>query len=207
MPKMVDRDQRRQELAHAVWRVIRRDGVEHASVRAVAREAGLSPGSLRHYFGSQSDLLVFAMRMVMERVESRVAALPRPEDPLPAAKLVLAELLPLDDERRAENEVWVAFTARALVDSELRVLRDEAYDRLREASDRWVMRLLPEAGPDLRWVETERLFALIDGLAIHAATRPEMVTPERLTAVLEAHLDRVGLEAAGLTPPHSPRGS
>jgi len=100
MPKVVDRDQRRLELARAAWRVIRRDGVERASVREVAREAGLSTGSLRHYFGTQAELLIFAMRNVMEQVERRVAAVQRPNDPLAAAKLVLAELLPLDDERR-----------------------------------------------------------------------------------------------------------
>ena len=38
MPKVVDHEQRRRELGHAVWRVIRRDGVERASVRAVAEE-------------------------------------------------------------------------------------------------------------------------------------------------------------------------
>lgn len=191
MPKIVDPEQRRQELAQAVWRVIRRDGVEHASVRTTAREAGLSTGSLRHYFTTQSELLVFAMRLVMERVETRVAAAPRPDDPLAAAQAVLAELLPLDDERRAENEVWVAFTARAMVDAQLRALRDEAYDRLREASARWIDRLLPEGGLERRRLESERLFALIDGLALHAAMRPELASPQRLAAVLRMHLEQV----------------
>lgn len=187
----MDRDQRRQELAQAVWRVIRREGVEHASVRAVAREATLSTGSLRHYFASQSELLAFAMRLVMEQVESRVAAVPRPDDPLVAAKVVLAELLPLDELRNEENQVWVAFTARALVDDGLRDLRDEAFDRLREATGRWVERLLPGAEPEDHRFETERLFALMDGLALHAAMRPELASPERLLAVLEQHLDQV----------------
>lgn len=191
MPKIVDRDQRRQELAQAVWRVIRREGVDHASVRAVAREAGLSTGSLRHYFASQSELLAFAMRLVMEQVENRVAAVPRPDDPAAAAKVVLAQLLPLDDVRNAENQVWVAFTARALVDDELRELRDEAFDRLREATGRWVERLLPGAEAEVHRFETDRLFALMDGLALHAAMRPEQASPDRLSAVLETHLDHV----------------
>jgi len=77
MPKVVDPVERRRELAEAVWRVIRRDGIEGASVREVAREAELSTGSLRHYFGTQSELLTFAMRSVMQRIERRVAALGR----------------------------------------------------------------------------------------------------------------------------------
>ena len=191
MPKVVDYDQRRRELALAVWRVIRRDGVERASVREVAREAGLSTGSLRHYFGSQTELLTFAMRHVMERVESRATGVSRPEEPLAAAKLVLAQLLPLDDERRAENEVWVAFVARAMVDAPLGALRDEAYDRLREACSRWISVLLPAGGKNVQELETERLFALIDGLAVHAAMRPAAVNSDLLSEVLNYHLEQV----------------
>ena len=50
MPIVVDPEERRRDLAEAVWRVVRRDGLERASVREVAREAGVSMGSLRHYF-------------------------------------------------------------------------------------------------------------------------------------------------------------
>ncbi|WP_252435127.1 TetR/AcrR family transcriptional regulator [Pseudonocardia humida] len=189
---MVDPVERRRHLAEAVWRVVRREGLERASVREVAREAGVSMGSLRHYFDDQSELLTFAMRMVIERVEHRVAVLQVPDDPRLAAGRVLAELLPLDPERRAENEVWLAFTARALVDPQLRALRDEAYDLLRNACRRWVRVLLPtgttEPGVDL---ETERLFALLDGLAVHAAMRPEQSSAEGLLAVLHHHLDQI----------------
>jgi AcrR family transcriptional regulator len=170
----VDPDERRRRLAQAVWQVVRRDGLERASVREVAREAGVSMGSLRHYFGTQSELLIFAMRMVMDRIEHRVAALRPADDPRQAAERALAELLPLDSERQAENEVWLAFTARALVDPQLRALRDEAYDLLRDACRRWVSLLLAprSAARDID-LETERLFALLDGLAVHGAMRPE----------------------------------
>src|SRR5690625_3461815 len=104
---------RRQELGQAVWRVVRRDGLESASVREVAREAGVSMGSLRHYFGTQSELMIYAMQLVIERIQQRLELLSIPDDPLSAAKVVFAELLPLDDERQAENEVWLAFTARS----------------------------------------------------------------------------------------------
>jgi AcrR family transcriptional regulator len=133
MPKVVDHEQRRRELGHAVWRVIRRDGAERASVRAVAAEAGWSPGALRHYFATQSELLAFAMRLVVERIEGRLSALERAADPRVAVEQVLYELLPIDDERRAENEVWLAFTARALIDPDLRAQHNEVYDALHQA--------------------------------------------------------------------------
>lgn len=192
MPRVVDPVARRNDLAEAVWRVIRREGLEGASVRAVAREAGLSMGSLRHYFGTQSELLIFAMRMVMDRIGRRVGGLPIPDDPRRAAETVLLELLPLDDERRAENEVWLAFTARALVDPALRALRDEGYDLLRSTCLRWVRQLIgptrPRGDVDL---ETDRLFALLDGLAVHAAMRPAQSSSKLLAAVLARHLDEL----------------
>ncbi|UMG93988.1 TetR family transcriptional regulator C-terminal domain-containing protein [Nocardioides sp. TF02-7] len=190
MPKIVDRNERRRELAEAVWRVIRQDGVEQASVRNVAREAGLSAGSLRHIFSTQSELLQFAMRTVIDRVETRVAGIAVPDEPRAAAQVVLEQLLPLDEERRAENEVWVAFSARAMVDDHLRAVRDDAYDRLRGAAEHWI-RLLTDLGPEEQDVESERLFSLIDGLALHAALRPDAATPERLKAVLAHHLDQL----------------
>src|SRR5688500_18949798 len=124
MPKQVDHDARREELAAALWRLVMRDGVEAASLRRVAAEAGWSSGSLRHYFASQSELLTFAMELVMRRAGERVASLSGEADPRARAEHVLHQLLPLDAERRAEMQVWLAFTMRAVVDPELRPLRD-----------------------------------------------------------------------------------
>ncbi|MWK38604.1 TetR family transcriptional regulator [Actinomadura sp. J1-007] len=190
VPKVVDPEERRRDVAAAVWRVVRRDGLDQASVRNVAREAGLSPGSLRHYFASQSGLLAFTLRTVTERIERRIAALPDEPDPRRRAAAVLAELLPMDAERAAENEVWLAFTSRSMVDPELRALRDEGYEALRSGCRALVAAL---AGPDRSdgavERETDRLHALVDGLAVHAATRPDRLTPARMAAALESHLD------------------
>lgn len=199
MPRVVDSEARRREIAEAVWRVIRRGGLERASVRNVAREAGLSMGSLRYYFGTQAELLAFAMRLVIERVRERIEALDLDScGPRLAVERVLAEVLPLDDERRAEAEVWMALTGRSLVDPNLRALRDEAYDGLQELC-RWSVRALAASGetePDLDIdLEAERLYAVIDGLAVHAVVRPERAPAGVVEAVLACHLD--GLYRSG----------
>lgn len=195
MPKVVDPTERRLELVEAVWRVIRRDGLEQASVRNVAREAGLSMGSLRHYFASQSELMVFAFRTVIDRIESRLAALEPEPDPRRRAQRVLAELLPLDDERRAENEVWLAFTSRAMVDPALRALRDEGYDALRDGCKTMITDLSAAGlAPTDIPAETQRLHALLDGLAVHAAMRPDIHTAQSLTAAIAHHLDALATE-------------
>jgi AcrR family transcriptional regulator len=184
MPKVVDHAARREQLAAALWQVVVREGVEAASLRRVAAEAGWSVGSLRHYFDGQADLLHFAMELVVTRVTERVAALPPEADPLAAATDLLHQFLPLDADRRAEMEVWLAFASRALVDRSLRELRDEAHAGVRGVCLRAV-ELLGAARPKL---EAERLHALVDGLAQHAILAPEVTTATRQRAILAAHL-------------------
>jgi AcrR family transcriptional regulator len=200
VPKLVDHEERRRELGDAVWRVIRSRGVDGASIRTVAREAGWSPGALRHYFSTQSELLTFAMQMVVERIEARVSALEPPADPRRAVEQRLHELLPLDKERRAENEVWLAFAGRALVDPQLRARHVEVDEELRRAC----LGALEELGRDGRLrqaldleLEAERLHGLLDGLALHAAMRPDRMSPELIRSVLARHLDSLEPEGDG----------
>jgi AcrR family transcriptional regulator len=180
MPRVVDHAQRRTELAEAVWRVIRRDGVEHASVREVAREANLSMGSLRYFFDSQDGLLRFAMQEVMRRVQARIeAGAPAREAAMRRGKTgevvveLLEQVLPVDDERLAEAQIWLAFTPRSLIDPQLQALRQEADDGVRELCRQCLLGLsgfgLMAPERDLRR-ETERMWALIDGLTLHLVT-------------------------------------
>lgn len=184
MPKVVDHAARREQLAAALWRVVVREGVEAASLRRVAAEAGWSVGSLRHYFETQGELLRFAMELVVRRVTERVAALPWEGDPIRAVTELLHQFLPLDADRRAEMEVWLAFAARALVDPGLRELRDESHDSVRRVC-RLAVELIGAPEPEL---EAERLHALVDGLAQHAIVAPEVTTPDRQRRLLAAHL-------------------
>ena len=196
VPRIVDADQRRRELTEAVWRVIRRDGVAAASVRAVAREAGTSMGALRHWFATQDELLHFAMTLVIERARARAEAVAATGGPqVPRLLRVLEETLPLDDERRAEAEVWLALCARALVDPSLAELRDRSAAEL-HAFCTWVVQALVADGtahPDLDVdLEGERLYAVLDGLAVHAVTRPSALPPDRVREVLAAHVAALG---------------
>jgi AcrR family transcriptional regulator len=191
MPKLVDRERRREELASALWRLVLREGIEAASVRRVAAEAGRSTGSLRHYFVTQSELLAFAMELVTQRVTERVGGHRRSDDPRETAERLLHEVLPLDAERHAEAQVWLAFTARSLVEPQLRELRDEAHHGLRALCATAVELL---GAPD-REREAERVHALIDGLALHAVLDPATTTPARQIELLAAQLDALAAQA------------
>ena len=67
MPKIVDHEQRRAEIAEALWRVVARQGLEGATIRAVAAEAGWSRGIVEHYFDNKDELLAFSCRLAGDR--------------------------------------------------------------------------------------------------------------------------------------------
>src|SRR5918998_1985719 len=149
MPKIVDHEQRREELAAAVWRLASREGLEAVTLRAVAAEAGWSTGALHHYFADKEELLLFAFRTVADRVRRRLEeAETRTSDPLELARAMLAEGLPTDRARQEEVRVWFAFLGLALTRPVLaraqrvtyRAWRDRVADHLRAAREAGAIR-------------------------------------------------------------------
>jgi AcrR family transcriptional regulator len=198
MPKVVDPQQRRAAVARSVFRVICRDGLENASLRNVADDAGLAIGSVRHYFANHSDMLVFAMQamsdQVTERVQRHVETLVQDvpgDERWIAIEGLLGELLPLDEERWQESLVWLAFAMAARTRPELADRAREVHDGLRSAIGRVLTRAelsgALEDGLDVE-LETERLCALLDGLATDAALQPERMPPELIHRILRRHL-------------------
>ena len=64
----------REALLDAAERVLKRDGVGAMTLRAVAREAGVSHGSPSHHFPAYEDLLSEAAAVGFERLMCRMAA-------------------------------------------------------------------------------------------------------------------------------------
>jgi AcrR family transcriptional regulator len=193
MPKVVDHEERRAELAAAVWSIASREGLEAVTIRRVAEEAGWSTGALVHYFEAKEELLLFAFRTVADRVGRRLAqAEERTSEPLELARAQLVEGLPLDAGRRAEVRVWFAFLGLALTRPALaraqrvtyRAWRDRIADRLRDAQERGDLRAEVDCA-----AEAVALVALVDGLAIQATFEPRALSGQRQVRLVDAHLD------------------
>lgn len=204
MPKVVDHDARRAEIADAVWRVIRRDGVPGASVRTVAAEAGWSTGAIRHYFASQTELLEFTSDLLTARTYERVvrAGAKVPMDSpaaqqIPAVVRFVSETLPIDADHRAECEAWVALVQASRTDARLKDQITEGVRQLRDMADSAV-RVLANGALDEADLtrEIDLLHAVVDGFALHGVLQPKVLTPRRIQAGLTDHLthlaDRCG---------------
>src|SRR5690554_7656086 len=150
MPKIVDHEKRKIKIAEATWKVIVEEGIENATVRKIAQASNLSVGALRHYFSSQTELLRFSMELVSNRVMERVEARRNSVDQLSFELLTegVSEVLPIDEERKIEMEVWLAFSAKVLVDTKLRELsnkvRSEEHTSELQSRPHLVCRLLLE---------------------------------------------------------------
>lgn len=187
MPKLLDHDERRLEIARAVWRLVRDRGLASVSVRSVAAEAGLATASLRRAFPTQQALLTFCFELVVERAGRRIADLPAKGDARAYAEQVLREVLPLDAERRAEMTVWLVFASAALTDASLAPVFTAGHDALHELCRAVVASLgVDEAAVPF---EAEGLHALVDGLAMHLVTSADRTSVERAETVLARQLD------------------
>lgn len=113
------RDARRQGYVAALWRIAERDGVERASMRAIAAEAGTSVGMLQHHFADKDEMLVAAIRSRMDaksvRLARAVGRLGPGADPAQVLAVALRHRLPLTRSLLVEAQVlarWLAGDVR-----------------------------------------------------------------------------------------------
>lgn len=195
MPKKVDHTKRKIQIAKAVWKVISEKGIEHVTVRKVAKTAGLSPGSLRHYFSSQTELLHFSMELVCERVKQRIRSRHNKGKTFESCIHFICEFLPIDEERSLELEVWFLFSAKTRVDDRLETLSKQVYEEMHRAFQKVLLKLqslhLVKENLDLE-LETNRLHHLVDGMALHYLLHSEKLTREQMIDTLRHHLQSLG---------------
>ncbi|MFF4414240.1 TetR/AcrR family transcriptional regulator [Streptosporangium sp. NPDC001559] len=123
MPRQVDHDRRRRQIAEAVWRLAVGGGLEEVTLRQVAAEAQVSARLLQYYFGTRADLLLGALKILNEdaehRARERLALLGETPGMHAIVRGVLLELLPVDEERRTRHLVYAAYFVRFLTDPDL----------------------------------------------------------------------------------------
>ncbi|HWC67630.1 MAG TPA: TetR/AcrR family transcriptional regulator [Acidimicrobiales bacterium] len=191
MPKVVDAAQRRSEITDAASRLIARAGIEAATMREVAAEAGWTTGAVMHYFADKRELLLTTFQESLSRRRSRrpPGATTSPAERLRAS---LEGALPVDEERRRHWLVTLACCLQASGDAKLAAAQRDAY---REFRDHVAAMVLESGGaPDGEQVATaERLIALADGIAVQALFDPAGWPPRRQLAALDTALgeDRV----------------
>ena len=185
MPKVVDHAQRRSELVAATWAVVAAEGIEAATVRRIAEEAGCTTGRITHYFADKEEVLVAALRRVHQAAGRRMLAAIGPLSGLAALRAVLAEALPLDQERILEWRVWLAFWGSAATSTRLQAEQHERYREWRGMLKRVLATAQLPAGVDLDRL-VDQIVALVDGFGLQGVLDPQ---PEQLASRLNGAVD------------------
>jgi AcrR family transcriptional regulator len=128
VPRRVDHEERRRQIADALVRTAATRGLHAAGMREVAAEAGVSLRLVQYYFGTKEELLLAAMQQLAAQFSDRVLARIRrtketedPASPRDVIAAVLTEALPADDERRTFTVVYTAYLALSLTDPALAI--------------------------------------------------------------------------------------
>ena len=128
MPKRVDHEERRRQIADALVRTAAARGLHATGMPEVAAEAGVSLRLVQYYFGTKEELLLSAMQQLAaqfaERGLTRIRRLKEPGGPASPRDIIaaiLTEGVPADDERRTFTILYTAYFALSLTDPALAI--------------------------------------------------------------------------------------
>jgi AcrR family transcriptional regulator len=128
MPKIVDHDLQKEKFAQAAMSLIARHGLEGVTMRAVAAEAGLSYGSLFHYFDSKDALLMHAVRYSTSLQSKRVNEYSSRYSGLKALEQLLCDDVIINESSRDAWMVWMTFLYKAALQESFAQMNAELID-------------------------------------------------------------------------------
>jgi AcrR family transcriptional regulator len=115
VPKRVDHDQRRREIADALFRIAATRGLQAVTLRSVAAEAGMWMNLIQHYFPTKEEMLRFGWQRIAElgaeRAGEGVAPALRTGDERIVIRAYLLGVLPTDELGRMVCAVQIAYFA------------------------------------------------------------------------------------------------
>jgi AcrR family transcriptional regulator len=200
MPKRVDHQERRRQIADALLRTAATRGLHATGMREVAAEAGVSLRLVQYYFGTKEELLLFAMQQLAAQFAERGLARIRrtkpsggPARPRDVIAAILTEGLPADDERRTFITLYTAYFALSLTDPALAIaplvrnsaaVIDVVAAQLRASQD-------TGETPACLDPDTEAVSLLAMSAGLGTSVLAGQSSPGQAQAVIDYHLDRL----------------
>lgn len=182
---------RRAQILQAARRCIVTLGYERVTVRDVAETAGVSTGTIVHYFGDKDSVLEAAL---LDKVQDTGiafrAALDGAQSAWERLERLVAASLPETDEVRDEWRLWLTFWGEVARNERLRAVSERQHRRW----TRFLARIIAEGNTsgEFAVVDPEltatQIAALIDGLAIQTTLQNPALAPARMRQVCLAAL-------------------
>ncbi|MEU8893986.1 TetR family transcriptional regulator [Streptomyces sp. NPDC048442] len=197
MPKRVDHEERRTQIAEALIRVAGRRGLHAVGMRDVAAEAGVSLRLVQYYFQTKEKLLFHGLQHLTDRFTARVSDRLAAAGPDPGARATVEALLlaslPTDEESRTFHLLYSSYAMLSVTDE---ALAAQPFIDSPDAAENALTGLLEQAqeagladpGADAR---TEAVSLLAMAAAMGTSILVGQRKPESAVAVLQHHLDRI----------------
>jgi AcrR family transcriptional regulator len=183
---------RRGLILAAARRCIVERGVEGTTVREIAREAGVSNGTVTYHFSGIDEILAEALREASDGFTRRFLDQAATHDGARnRLRYVVDVNLPIDDEQRALWRLWLELWAKAAREPELAAVHSERHSYEREAIAQIVDRAAEdgELGPVEAMDFARDFVGLLDGLGLQAAIGDREVDVAIARAALYAMID------------------
>jgi AcrR family transcriptional regulator len=99
MPKIVNRDKKRSEIAQKAIEVLAKRGFQATTIQEIADAAGLGKGTIYHYFKTKEEILLVVSEQIFHEMErSFGAALLRIDEPMEKLSALIEEALHITDD-------------------------------------------------------------------------------------------------------------
>lgn len=194
MPKVIDHDQRRSDIIDVTWALIVKGGLEAATMREIASEAGFANGALKHYFPGKDEIIQGTYDRALGMMSEGVASAVGDATGLEALRAIVYASAPLTEEAIVAGRVLLSFWERAMSNDDLH----QAY-LSHLTSWRGGLRTYIEQGraagdivtstPDEQLVDEIVLINV--GANVMSLIAPHLSTPELLKAQLDAFFERI----------------
>lgn len=174
-----DERTRRDDLIEATQALVAEGGPQAATVRAIAARAGVTPGLIRHYFGTKDQLLHAAYTALMESMNERSVEAEATVSAEPGERLaafIAAALRPPVVDSMAVG-LWAGFLNRARIDPGLMAQHRAGYLQYREHLEALIQALDPGRAADRLRRDAIACNALIDGLWLEGSLLPGDFSP------------------------------
>ena len=185
-------DDRRIEVAKAAWRVIVREGLDRASMRAIAQELGSSTGVVTHYFRDKEELTLFALEQVFASVLGDIKVCVEGRKGVERLEQIIFSALPLKANDRDDWKVWIAFLGYSTGRERLIKEHQKRYQFLQEILCKELAELqtakVIRADLDLT-LEANALIALVDGIGTGVVINPKQFSPEQQEYLVRRHIN------------------
>jgi AcrR family transcriptional regulator len=188
MPRVANHAERRKEVCEAVWEVVVRDGLEAATLRAIALELGMTTGVLMHYFRDREDLIGFAIEEVMNRLEASIEQELDGRIGVDRIERLLYAALPIEVKAQRGWKIWLAVTGASVGRPSLLAQHQRRYAALRQRTTRELRRLKQDGllKDDVNiTIEADTLTEFVDGMGVGWFVDPSRYTQSKQRAAVK----------------------